>query len=155
MRRFSFLFMAASLLLTAACAQAAATGRIIKVLPLFLDRQGRQMLAPSLYERDAYQAFLLAHPKLQAGMLFEIQWKTKGQTTGPLKLRVELRGVANGDLPKLLVMEEKVQRTHWFSRWTEMKLTGKDFKAFGRETAWRVTLWQGDEILAHQQSFLW
>ncbi len=146
--------MAASLLLTAACAHAA-TGRIIKVLPLFLDRQGRQMLAPSLYERDAYQAFLLAHPKLQAGMLFEIQWKTKGQPAAPLKLRVELRGMAEGQLPKLLVMEQKVKRTHWFSRWTAMKLSGKDFKTFGRETAWRVTLWQGDEILAHEQSFLW
>ncbi len=131
--------MAAGLFLTVACAQAAASGRIIKVLPLFLDHQGRQMLAPSLYERDAYQAYLLAHPKLQAGMLFEIQWKTKGQPTSPLKLRIELRGVANGELPKLLVMEKKVQRTHWFSRWTAIKLTGKDFEAFGRETAWRVT----------------
>ena len=39
----------------------AATGRVIKVLPQFLDLKGRNSLTPSLYERDVYQNVLRDH----------------------------------------------------------------------------------------------
>src|SRR6266567_3807500 len=53
----------------------AASGRIIKVLPHLLDRGGRHTLSPSLYERDAYQAFLRKNPGQCSGLRFDIQWK--------------------------------------------------------------------------------
>ena len=40
-------------------------------------------------------------------------------------------------------------------RWNGIALTGEDYKAFGEVTAWRVTLWDGETMLAEQKSFLW
>src|SRR4051812_18130916 len=76
----------------------AAEGRVIKVLPQFLDLQGHSTLAPSLYDRDAYQKFLSTHPAKRSGLRFAVQWKTKGPEPAQLKLRLELRGVAQGNL---------------------------------------------------------
>jgi hypothetical protein len=141
--------------LAAAWAAHAATGRVIKVLPQFLDLKGRTSLTPSLHERDIYQAILRDHTNLCSGMRFNVQWKTKGQTTAQLKLQVELRGVARGDFPKQLVLEKAVEARGRFSHWTEVPLVGEEYKSFGKVTAWRVTLWEGPELLGKQQSFLW
>ena len=54
----------------------AAEGRIVKVLPHYLDAKGRHTLAPSLYERDAYQAHLRKNPDLCKALRFDIHWKT-------------------------------------------------------------------------------
>jgi hypothetical protein len=134
----------------------AATGRVIKVLPEFLDSKGMNSTYPSLYERDAYQATLRQHPEKRSGVRFYVQWKTKGGVWEQLKLRLELRGVAQGNLPKRLVLEEPVETTgRHFSYWTGITLSGESYKKFGEVTAWRVTLWEGQQLLGQQQSFLW
>ena len=133
----------------------AATGRVIKVLPQFLDLKGRNSLSPSLHERDIYQAMLREHTNLCSGMRFNVQWKTKGQAVAPVQVRVELRGVAHGDFPKQLVLEKPVQPGGRFSHWTELDLVGEPYKSFGQVTAWRVTLWEGTRLLGEQKSFLW
>ena len=46
--------------LSAASASDAVTGRVVKVLPLLLDLKGQDAISPSLYDRDAYQAYLRA-----------------------------------------------------------------------------------------------
>src|SRR5687767_7610829 len=51
----------------------AAAASLKKVLPHYVDNQGRHMLAPSLYERDAYQAHLRRNPELRAGLQFDVQ----------------------------------------------------------------------------------
>src|SRR5439155_1231097 len=43
-----------------------AEAKIYKVLPTFIDKEGRHSLSPSLYERDAYQAQLRKHPEQRA-----------------------------------------------------------------------------------------
>jgi hypothetical protein len=141
-------------LLAAPLAAAAASGRIIKVLPHFLDAKGRHALSPSLYDRDAYQAYLRVHPKLRSGMRFDVQWKARG-LAAPLKLRVELIGTARGDLPARLVLEYDVKAGGWFSHWTSLPLTGEEYRKLGNLTGWRATLWQGDRLLGEQKSFLW
>ncbi len=133
----------------------AATGKVIKVLPQFLDLKGRASVSPSLYERDAYQARLRDHPKERSGMQFCVQWKTKGYAWDPVKLRVELRGVAEGNLPQQLVREQPLQPGGWFSHWTYVKLTSEEYARLGKVTAWRVTLWEGDQLLGEEKSFLW
>jgi hypothetical protein len=133
----------------------AATGRVIKVLPQFLDLKGRSSLTPSLHERDIYQAVLREHTNQCSGMRFIVQWKTKGQPAAPLNLRVELRGVARGDFPKQLAIEKPVEPGGWFSQWAEVPLVGVEYKRFGQVTAWRVTLWEGSQLLGEQRSFLW
>jgi hypothetical protein len=133
----------------------AATGRLIKVLPQFLDLQGRNALSPSLYDRDAYQAILRQHPDRRSGLRFATQWKTKGVIWGDLKIKVEMRGVAAGNLPAQLVVERKVVPSRWLTTWTNVDVAGADYKTLGEITAWRVTLWEGDKLLGEQKSFLW
>jgi hypothetical protein len=154
MRR-AFIRLSVVAWLAVALSAPAATGRVIKVLPQFLDLKGRNSLTASLYERDFYQASLLRNTNECSGMRFNVQWKAKGQPAAPLKIRVELRGVARGDFPKQLVLEKTVQPGAWFSRWTVFDLVGKQYKDFGQVTAWRVTLWEGSRQLGEQKSFLW
>jgi hypothetical protein len=133
----------------------AATGRVIKVLPQFLDLKGHNSKTPSLFERDVYQASLREHTNQCSGMRFNVQWKTKGQATEPVTLRVELRGVARGDFPKQLRLEQPVKPGGWFSHWSAVNLVGEEYKDFGQVTAWRATLWEGSRLLGEQKSFLW
>ncbi len=154
MRRF-LIWLAVVGGLALAMSAPAATGRVMKVLPQFLDLKGRNSLTPSLYERDLYQATLLRETNLCSGMRFNVQWKAKGQTNAPLKIQLELRGVAHGDYPKQLVLEKPVEPRGRFSHWTLFELLGEAYKDFGRVTAWRVTLWEGPRSLGEQKSFLW
>ena len=52
----------------AASAAAELSGKVVKVLPHYLDLEGRHTLSPSLYERDAYQAVLRQHPERRSGI---------------------------------------------------------------------------------------
>jgi hypothetical protein len=133
----------------------AATGKVIKVLPQFLDLKGHNSLSPSLYERDAYQVLLRDHPKQRLTMCFVVQWKTKGAVKAPLAVRLELRGVAEGNLPRELVVDAPAERRGWFGHWTTVTLSTDQYKALGQVTAWRATLWEGDRVLGEQRSFLW
>jgi hypothetical protein len=138
------------------CATAsAATGKVIKVLPQFLDLKGRTALSPSLYDRDAYQAYLRGHTTNVSSMRFVVQWKAHGSAEGQLKLRMEVRGVAQGGLPPNLVLEQPVKGGFFFGHWAYLPLTGEDYKRIGEVTAWRATLWDGDKLIGEQKSFLW
>ena len=69
---------------------AASSGKVLKVLPHYLDLQGRHAVSPSLYERDAYQADLRRHPERISGLRFDIHWQASHATSAPLRLRAEL-----------------------------------------------------------------
>ncbi len=134
----------------------AATGRVIKVLPEFLDKDGHTAVSPSLYERDAYQVTLREHPERRSGLRFYIQWKAKGVAWQPLRIRLELRGGARGNLPQQLVVESPIrQHKGLFGHWSEISLTHDDYTKLGGVTAWRVSLWEGNDLLSQQKSFLW
>lgn len=147
-------FFIALLLCAAPDAATAATGKVVKVLPHFLDLKGRHTLSPSLYDRDAYQAELRKHPEKRSGVRFDILWR--GRSIGPelAVLRVELRGTARGDLPTQTKLETEVLITGT-SHWARLTLTGEKYQEFGEITAWRVTLWVGDQLIGEQKSFLW
>jgi hypothetical protein len=130
----------------------AAPARILKVLPQFLDLEGRHAPSPSLYDRDAYQAELRAHPEKVSGMRFAVQWNTKEKTA--FRLRIELRGIRHGETTRAVV-EESVRHRGLFSSWANPALTGDAYKKFGMLTAWRATLWNGENLVVGQNSFLW
>lgn len=154
MRRSITLPLLLMLLAPAFCARAV-DGRVKKVLPHFLDRNGLHTLSPSLYERDAYQARLRRQPQERSAIRFDVQWKITKPGKAPHKLQVELRGVAEGNLPKQKIMEKPVRAGGWFSQWSSLTFGGDEYQQFGEVTAWRVTLWEGDLVLAEQKSFLW
>jgi len=130
----------------------AATARLVKVLPHFVDQQGRIALNPSLYERDAYQVHLRTHPDERGGLRFDVQWRSRDARR--LRLRVELRGNRGRD-GTTAVVEEDVKYRGLFTTWSRVSLTGDAYKKFGELSAWRATLWDGDKMIAEQKSFLW
>lgn len=146
------LFLMLSLLL--APLAHAAEGRVIKVLPQFLDKKGRNSLSPSLYERDAYQFLLRKYPAQRGALRLAVQWKAKGADWSTLKLRAEMRGLV-GDTTHTITLEEPAIKTGHFSNWSEFKIQGPLYRNFGELAAWRVTLWQGDRQLGELESFLW
>ena len=135
-------------------ADEAATGRVFKVLPLLLDQKGRAALSPSLFDRDAYQAQLREHTNLVSAIRYDILWSASHTDDAKLKLRLELRGVGESNLPKLKTLETEVT-AGFFSKWTPITLAGQDYREFGSVTAWRATLWEGDHMLGEEKSFLW
>lgn len=151
MRGFKSLLLVLCLVSSSAWA---GQGRVMKVLPQFLDLKGRTALAPSLFDRDAYQSILRKHPKERSGIAFVIQWKAQDVDFRNLKLKVEMRGV-HGNLIQNKTFERPAGKNGWFSNWTSAKLEGEEYKEFGELIAWRVTLWDGDKQLSEQKSFLW
>ena len=147
------------LLLGAVCAVAAPaskpTGRVVKVLPHLLDLQGRHTVSPSLFDRDAYQAQLRKHPERCSGIRYDVFWQARGLKDQPLTLRVELRGLFEGKVPRAQTLELSVKAPSANRRWSGLNLGGEDFKRFGEVTAWRATLWSGEQLLDEQKSFLW
>ena len=154
MKASAWLSLLILLALTLPCG--AASGRVIKVLPFYLDLQGRHSRSPSLFDRDVYQAYLLQNPEKRSGMMYDVHWKTKGATTAPLRLQIELRGTAEGNLPRQMVLEKVVQPGGGLlGRWTGLVLSGQNYKQFGEVTAWHATLWEGERLLGEAASFLW
>ena len=132
----------------------APSGRIIKVLPFYLDLQGREAKSPSLFDRDAYQAYLREHTNEISAIRFDIQWKATKAPDENLKIRLELRGVGDQGMPMVKTMETNAP-PGIFHDWTMLTLGGEERKKFGAVVAWRASLWNGDQLFGDQTSFLW
>ena len=130
----------------------AAEGRIVKVLPHFLDKNGKHTLYPSLFERDSYQAHLKIHPELCSGMRFDVQWK--GRKLRQPNVKLEVRG-ANIPARKIETFSRGLKSGSAFSRWAGITVPVEDFNRLGSIVAWRVSLWDGETQVAEQKSFLW
>jgi hypothetical protein len=153
MRAFWILLLSLGVFVTALAADAV-TGHVLKVLPFLLDEQGQIAKSPSLFDRDAYQAYLHQHTNLVSGIRYDVLWSAKNAGSAAMKIRVELRGLDTAGLPKFKTLETEV-KPGFFRQWTELPLTGEEFKQFGSITAWRATLLDGDRLVAEQKSFLW
>jgi hypothetical protein len=140
------------LFLCALLAGCSTAPKVVKVLPHLRDREGRIALSPSLYDRDAYQAQLRAQPAERSGLQFDIQWRAPA--TGRLKLMVEMRGALSNQITTAR-MEVPLRSGGKTSRWAKATLVGEDYTKFGDLAAWRVSLWNGGDLLAEQRSFLW
>ena len=128
--------------------------RILKVLPHFLDRDGRHSVNPSLFDRDAYQFELRQNPALRSGLRFDVLWKTAPGNPAALTVKLELRGSKAPEQAPVIVTARGFSRGG-FSQWTRIPIRGPDYEALGELLAWRVTLWKDDQQVAEQTSFLW
>jgi hypothetical protein len=129
-----------------------AEAKVIKVLPHWVDFQGRHTLSPSLYERDAYQELLRNHPEKRAGLQFEVFWKISRRVSVPLKIRMELRGAESGVTE---TVEAEVRRGFFGRRWSRLILTPQQFARLQTVTAWKATLLANNDSIAETSSFLW
>lgn len=148
----SWCLAAAVSLLVAGCSAPRNSSALIKVLPHYLDQQGRSALAPSLYDRDAYQAQLRQDSARRTGLRFDVQWRSADREG--LILQVEARGVVSNQVTQVRLYEPLPVGGR-FSRWSEVRLDGPRYRELGELTAWRASLWQGTNLLAEQRSFLW
>jgi hypothetical protein len=130
------------------------TGRVIKVLPLFLDHKGHDAISPSLFDRDAYQAHLRQHTNEVSTIRLDVLWKSSDDWDEKLTLRAELRAIGVDGLPHRTTLEQTVM-PKMLRSWTSLKLPEADYRNFGELSAWRVTLWNGDKLLSAKESFLW
>ena len=152
MRRFLMILLLLAVL--PAFADGIEKGRIVKMLPLFLDLKGRDAVSPSLYDRDAYQAHLRQHTNEISAIRFDFLWQVENPSVAKYKLRIELRGIGAGGKPTQTMLEQEAQPP-FLRRWNSLTLGGADYKDFGELIAWRATLWRGDQLLSEQKSFLW
>ncbi len=131
------------------------TGRVSKVLPFFLDQQGRVSPSPSLYDRDAYQHFLEeSRTNAVSGIRFDVCWTAHKASGLNLTVRLEVKGIGAGSLPTQLTLEQTVT-PKLFHHWTTLTLDGAKYKNFGTLVAWRATLWNGGQLIGEEESFLW
>ena len=129
-------------------------GRIVKMLPLFLDLKGHDAVSPSLYDRDAYQAYLRQHTNEISAVRFDFLWQVENPSAAKYKLRIELRGIGAGGKPTQAVLDEEAPPP-LLRHWNFLVLGGAEYRNFGELIAWRATLWRGDQLLSEQKSFLW
>lgn len=148
------IFAAGFLMVACAWPADGATAKILKTLPHFLDSAGRHTLHPSLFERDAYQAELKAHPERTSGIRFDVQWKAREVKAKTLRMKLEVRA-ANTPPRGVEVFESDTRAPAFFSRWTSIAISSQEFNRIGPLIAWRITLWDGPDLLAEQRSFLW
>lgn len=142
------------LLIWSAFVAEAGEAKIIKVLPHYLDLEGRHSLSPSLYERDAYQDYLRKNRDQRSALRFDLQWKAKAAAGSNLRVRLELR-TTKTHLGKPLVLEQPVKRSRWFSTWSALTIQGDAYQKVGDLIAWRATLWDGERQVAELRSYLW
>lgn len=135
-------------------AAGAAPARIMKVIPLFVDEEGRHALSPSLYERDAYQVLLAKHPERQAGMRYTVRWKLTRNQPGIHTLRLELRGAKSYRVAPYTI-ELPIKKSGWYGRWAHFEIDPVVFHDLGSVIAWRASLNADGQCLAEQKSFLW
>ncbi len=128
--------------------------RILKVLPQYVDLEGRTTLSPSLFDRDAYQFQLRYHPELRSGMRFAVLWKSWSRTAAHLLVKVEMRG-SKGGVEKPVVLAVTTAGGRRFSHWVNVPVLSEAYGTLGDLIAWRVTLWEGERLLSEQKSFLW
>jgi hypothetical protein len=132
----------------------AADGKLLKVLPLLLDKKGRHALSPSLFERDAYQAQLRKHIDLVSGVRFDIQWKVKGAAPGDLTLRLEVRASKQpGAKPVLREVPLKQSWSGW--GWSSIEFKDQEFADLGEILAWHASILESGQTLGEISSFLW
>ena len=144
------------LLVTLFCVFPANAGsvKIFKVLPHYLDKEGRHALSPSLFERDWYQALLKADPEKCSTVRFDVQWRNTLSDLNDLNIVIEVRGSKQGE-DTIIVTEKLSPKKSIWSRWKKVKIPEKDFLKIEGINAWRVIIRDGETNLREYRSFLW
>ena len=128
--------------------------RLIKVLPHLLDSELRSARAPSLYQRDAYQAYLRQHPEQVSTVRFDVQSKVFRRDASEPRLRLTLR-MANRIESDPVVVEAPVKAGVWGRSWQSLQVDPEIYRAGGKVVAWRIEMLKNGAIVDSQSSFLW
>jgi hypothetical protein len=105
------------------------------------------------FERDylLFGAVTKAEVTDRFGHYYTVFWKVNDRSQ-PVTVRFEYRQANTGLAAKAVEQEvTDFQRTNS----SKFQVSGSEYTAAGRVTAWKVTLLRGQEELASQQSYLW
>jgi hypothetical protein len=97
---------------------------------------------------------LRQNPHERWALRFDVNWKAERVHRSNLKLRLELR-TSKGDFGKPVVIDAAVKAPLLFGRWSSLTLPREAYEGIGEIIAWRVSLWDGELMLAEEKSFLW
>ncbi len=144
------------LLLTLFCVLPANAGsvKIFKVLPHYLDKEGRHALDPSLFERDRYQALLKAHPEKCSTVRFDVLWRNTLSDIDDLNIFIEVRGTKQGEKTITFTGKLPPKKSVW-SKWKKISIPEETFLKIEGINAWRVIIRDGETNLREYRSFLW
>lgn len=121
----------------------------------YLDKNGRHAISPSLYDRDAYQAWLRSHRDKIDGICFDVLWNAK-RCAKEMELVVELVTTVNPKVDPLVIRKKILPpRLGFLGKWTRIELKGEDFVKEGDILAWRVMIIADGQPIAEERSFLW
>ena len=132
-----------------------ASTEILKVLPHWLDQQGRHTVSPSLFERDAYQLHLKYHREEVSTIRFDVNWRLKERGLQGCMLHLEARF---GSKEGIQTLEQKTLIKAGKRRkkgWSDLRIPKASVDFQSNLIAWRVRVMRGDEVLATRTSFLW
>lgn len=106
-----------------------------------------------IFEREhhLHGAYTAAEQIARTGHYYVVMWRAYDRSQ-PVTVRLEYRQ-ANTAL-QVKTLEQQVTDVRRRNQ-THFQVTGSEFQAGGRVTAWRVSLLRGKEELASQQSYLW
>lgn len=128
--------------------------KVYKVLPHYLDKEGRHTLSPSLFERDRYQALLKTTPQKCSTVRFDVLWRNTTANIENLNISIEIRGTKQSE--KTVSFSEKLpsKRSIW-SKWKKITIPEEIFLQVEGISAWRVMIRDGETVLCEYCSFLW
>jgi hypothetical protein len=144
------------LVMTLFCVLPANAGsvKIFKVLPHYLDKEGRHALSPSLFERDRYQALLKANPEKCSTVRFDVLWRNTLSDIDDLNIVIEVRGSKQGE-NTFAVTEKLTPKKSIWSKWKKVNIPEETFLKIEGINAWRVIIRDGETNLQEYCSFLW
>ena len=87
---------------------------------------------------------------LRMGDYYHVRWHGLGGRK-PVKILFEYRQARTG--ARILRYEAIAPASSEGDR--QIRIWGEDFRDNGRVSAWRVSLYEGSEVVAQKQSFLW
>ena len=148
MRAFAFFFIGLIVFGWLGCGSLSREPGLIKVLPHYLDKNGRHTTGVTLIDRDLYQQELRKDPAAVHGVGYNINWRGNAEMT----VRLEVRSTKAGVVPLTL---EQTATPESGGTWTLILIDVDTYKKFGQPESWRVTLWQDGDQVAEQASFLW
>lgn len=130
-------------------------GRVTKVKYYHLvpDQRLRDVDPALQMERDyhLFGAVTKAEIMARGGHYYSVFWEADDRSQ-PVTVRFEYRQANTGLTAKT---KEQVVSDVGRRNLSRFQVTGDEYAADGRVTAWRVTLRRGNDVLASQESFLW
>ena len=110
-----------------------------------------QPLIRAEQQRRFFGAVSVAEREQRLGYYYSVKWRTPEEGEGA-RVVFEFRQASTASAVRTMEQEFAAGQT---SGTAEFQIIGDDYLKGGRVLAWKVSLFQGDELLTTRQSYLW